>query len=224
MLHKTLNLEACQVKLAGDNATFAGYASVFGGVDSYGDTIVKGAYESTLRKHGKPKMFVQHDAHALPVGKWTTVKEDDHGLFVEGEFTPGMARADEVRAALKHGTVDGLSIGYYLNSNDFDETENGRVIRKVSKLVEVSIVTFPADGAARVDLDSVKSSIEAVGSIREFERLLRDAGGFDAASAKTLLAKARELFAQRDAGDDDAGKTADELAALAVHPLIRKYR
>lgn len=224
MLHKTLNLEACQVKLAGDSATFAGYASVFGGVDSYGDTIVKGAYESTLKKHGKPKMFVQHDSWSLPVGKWTTVKEDDHGLFVEGEFTPGMARADEVRAALKHGTVDGLSIGYYLNSNDFDETENGRVIRKVSKLVEVSIVTFPADGAARVDAASVKSAIEAVESIREFERLLRDAGGFDAASAKTLLAKARELFAQRDAGDDGAGKTADELAALAVHPLIRKYR
>lgn len=226
LIKKTLALADCEIKLDGASGVFAGYASVFGSVDSYGDTILPGAYKRTLKQNGMPKMFLQHDAYGLPIGKWTDAREDDKGLFVEGELTLGMSRADDTYAALKHGTIDGLSVGYYLRANDYVAREDGgRDIKHISKLVEVSVVTFPADGAARIDLASVKSAIEEVDSIREFERLLRDAGGFDTASAKTLLAKARELFAQRDAGDETgAGNTADELAALAIHPLIRRYR
>ena len=142
--HKSLPLSDCQIKLDDSGGgRFVGYASVFGGVDSYGDTIIKGAYAYTLREHGKPKMFVNHDSFALPVGKWLTANEDDHGLLVEGELTPGMAQASDAHAALKHGTVDGLSIGYRLRKGDWEDTENGgRIIRKVSHVSEVSIVTF----------------------------------------------------------------------------------
>ncbi len=217
LLQKTLKLDDCQIKAEGDGATFAGYASVFGGVDSYGDTILKGAYEHTLRKHGKPKMFVQHDSYSLPVGKWTTVKEDDKGLWVEGEFTPGMARAEEARAALKHGTVDGLSIGYMLKAEDFEHMDDGtRIIKRVSRLAEVSIVTFPADGAARVDLDSVKTEgLEQITSIKDFEYFLRDAGGMSRELAKAVVSRAKVVL-QREAGTDLAEKQAieDRLARL----------
>jgi hypothetical protein len=54
LIRKTLSLSSVDLKMEGDSGRFTGYASVFGGVDSYGDTIVKGAYESTLRNHGKP--------------------------------------------------------------------------------------------------------------------------------------------------------------------------
>jgi HK97 family phage prohead protease len=211
LLQKTLKLDDCQIKAEGDGATFAGYASVFGGVDSVGDTILKGAYEHTLRKHGKPKMFVQHDSYSLPVGKWTTVKEDDKGLWVEGEFTPGMARAEEARAALKHGTVDGLSIGYMLKAEDFEHMDDGtRIIKRVSRLAEVSIVTFPADGAARVDLDSVKSEgLEQITSIKDFEYFLRDAGGMSRELAKAVVSRAKVVL-QREAGTDLAEKQAIE--------------
>jgi HK97 family phage prohead protease len=117
-----------------------------------------------------PKMLVQHDSRSLPIGKWISAKEDDHGLLVEGEFTPGMARAEETRAALRHGTVDGLSIGYVLQKGDYEETPEGRLIRRVSRLVEISVVTFPADSAARVNLASIKSEeleqVERIETIR----------------------------------------------------------
>ena len=80
-IHKTLNLEDVSLKFDGETGVFSGYASVFGGVDSYGDTIIKGAFEATLR-NGKPKMFFNHDWNSLPVGKWTKAKEDDKGLWV----------------------------------------------------------------------------------------------------------------------------------------------
>jgi len=76
MLHKTLSLSDAAVKFSDDGAaTFSGYASVFGGVDSYGDTIIRGAYDYTLRTHGKPKMFVNHDSMGLPIGKWAVVNK-----------------------------------------------------------------------------------------------------------------------------------------------------
>src|SRR4249919_1987050 len=181
LLRKTLSLTDVDLKVEGEAGTFTGYASVFGGVDSYGDTIIKGAFESTLRNNGKPKMFFNHE-WTMPIGKWVSVKEDDHGLLVKGELTPGLALSADVRAAMKHGTLDGLSIGGYLKKGDYEDTEGGRVIRKWSNLMEISPVAFPADSAARVDGSSVKSeladAIEEIESVRDFERFLRDAGSF----------------------------------------------
>lgn len=154
LIRKMLKLDDVSLKMEGETGKFSGYASVFGGVDSYGDTIIKGAFESTLR-NGKPKMFFNHD-WAMPIGKWLKAKEDDHGLYVEGELTPDLSLSSDVRAAMKHGTLDGLSIGGVLKAGDYQETEKGRIIRKWSNLMEVSPVVFPADGAARIDLSSVK--------------------------------------------------------------------
>ncbi|MFC0677519.1 HK97 family phage prohead protease [Lysobacter korlensis] len=190
--------------------TFQGYASVFGGVDSYGDTIIKGAFASTLRNNGAPKMFFNHE-WTMPVGKWLTVKEDDHGLFVEGELTPGLGLAGDIRAAMKHGTLDGLSIGGYLKKGDYEETEGGRVIRRWSNLMEISPVAFPADASARVNLGSVKAAdstelaeaIEEIESVRDFERFLRDAGGLGKGAAVALVARAREVFAAGGSGAEN---------------------
>jgi uncharacterized protein len=207
LLRKTISLSDVSLKMDGDTGKFSGYASVFGGVDSYGDTIIKGAFEYSLKKNGKPKMFFNHQWD-MPIGKWTVAKEDDHGLFVEGELTPGLGLSADVRAAMQHGTLDGLSIGGFLKKGDFEDTEGGRVIRKWSNLMEVSPVVFPADGAARIDLSSVKGEefaaaleeeIAGLETLRDFECFLRDAGGLSKGAAKALTARAKEMFSRRDA-------------------------
>lgn len=213
MERKLLALDATEIKFSGSKAgTFEGYASVFGGVDSYGDTIVRGAFAKAIK--GKtPKMFFNHRSWELPVGKWTMMQEDEKGLHVAGEFTKGSPRADEVRAAMEHGTTDGLSIGFRMNAGDWENTEKVRVIKNVSDLVEVSIVTFPADSAARIDMDSVKSALEGVESLADFERFLRDAGGFSKSVATALVSKARSI-ARSESGAEEAAKQAEELRKL----------
>lgn len=210
MQRKTLSLSECEIKLAGDTARFSGYASTFGGVDQGGDTILKGAYAETLAEHGLPKMHLQHEYYDLPIGKWVSATEDDKGLLVEGEFTPGMTRAAETRAALKHGTVDGLSIGYMLKPGDYEETKTGRVIRSVSMLKEISIVTYPMDLAARVDLGSVKSEIDELQTIRDFEAFLREAGGLSKSVVSALTNRVKYILRGELAEDTEAEK------ALAV--------
>lgn len=224
LLRKTLSLSEVELKLQGDTGTFAGYASVFGGVDSYGDTIIKGAFESTLRNNGKPKMFFNHE-WGMPIGKWLVAKEDDKGLYVEGELTPGVALSADVRAAMKHGTLDGLSIGGYIKAGDYDETENGRVIRRWANLMEISPVVFPADGAARVDLSSVKhgdlaEAIADIQTIRDFERFLRDAGGLSKGAAVALVARVKTVLGIE--GDPDPKAAAEAKALQEIHDRIQR--
>ncbi|MDD3757696.1 MAG: HK97 family phage prohead protease [Advenella sp.] len=210
LLHKTLKLSEVELKADSEAGKFSGYASVFGGVDSYGDTILPGAFKETLAA-GVPKMFFNHE-WGMPIGKYTVLKEDDRGLYVEGEFTPGLALATDVHAAMRHGTLDGLSIGGYLSSKDYEVKDGNRIIHKWSRLMEISPVVFPADNSARIE--SVKSeeltaAIEQLETIRDFERLLRDAGGFSKGAAAALAARVKSMFARRDAGlNDDEAKLA----------------
>ena len=215
MEHKSIALESAKLEIKADGAGFVGYASTFGNVDSYGDTIVKGAYLKTLATHGLPRMFFNHDSYAVPIGKWIKAEEDNYGLLMTGEFTPENKLAQEVKAALKHGTVDSMSIGYSLTKGGYDDSESGRTIKEVSRLAEVSIVTFPADKFARVDLSSVKSyaeEIQTMETIKEFELFLRDAGRFSKGAAQALTARAKVLFGLREAGDGD--KEAKEMAEI----------
>lgn len=199
LVRKTLKLDDVALKADGDTGRFSGYASVFGGVDSYGDTIVKGAFERSLKKYGKPKMFFGHKWDTLPIGKWLVAKEDDHGLYVEGELTLASSMGRDVYASLKHGTLDGLSIGGFLAKGDYDETETGRIVRHWSVLKEISPVTFQSDGAATIDLASVKGqdlaeAIAEIESIRDLEHLLRDAGGFSKGAATALVARVKAVL------------------------------
>lgn len=214
MEHKTLSLSDCEIKLAADTGKFEGYASTFNNVDSYGDTILPGAYKDTLSANGLPKMFILHRSYELPIGKWLDASEDSKGLYVKGELTPGLSMANDVGAALKHGTLDGLSIGYALRKADYqpsDKLEGGRIIKKVSLLSEISPVTFPADSFARIDLASVKSDLQSIETVKEFENYLREAGKFSRDHAKMLVAQAKSIFGQRDAGNKVDANTIETL-------------
>jgi len=222
LLHKTLSLSNVELKLEGTTGTFEGYACVFGGVDSVGDTILKGAFESTLRNNGKPKMFWNHDWN-MPIGKWSVAKEDDKGLFVKGELTPGLSLAEDVGAALAHGTLDGLSIGGMIKQGDYDQTDSGRVIRKWANLMEVSPVVWPADNAARIDMSSVKGDalalIEGLETVRDIESFLRDAGGLTKGATVALIARAKEIFGVQG---EPAAKTAEAKALEVIAERVQR--
>lgn len=212
LLRKNLSLSDVKLTKGEGAGRYKGYASVFGGVDSYGDTIVKGAFESTLRSNGKPKLFFDH-VWDMPIGRIDVAKEDDHGLLIEWEMTPGMSKASDVQAALEHGTLDGLSIGGYLKKGDYDETDSGRVIRRWSNLMEVSVVAFPADSSARVAKGAdFADAIAELGSLKEIERFLRDAGGFSKGASAALLARVKAVIGVE--GDPDAEGAAAKAALL----------
>ena len=205
---KTLTVESVEFKF--DEARkgfFSGYASKFNGVDSYGDTILPGAYAQTLENRQRPVLMKWN--HFGPViGKWTKATEDDHGLYVEGELTPGHSVAEDVYASMKHGAVTGLSIGYRIPPGGSAKEGKLRQLKRID-LVEISVVENPADLGAQIG--NVKSFLDEADSLKEIESLLREAAGFTRADACALVSRIKSLaHGERDA---EAKRLADELAA-----------
>lgn len=215
---KRLSLEESGLKFqAGARAvTLAGYASTWSAApDSKGDVVERGAFANTIKAwkgQGRwPRMLLDHQGP--PIGKWLDLREDDRGLFVEGELTPGHSIAADVAASLKHGAIDGLSIGYRASSYDVDRKSGVRRLLSVH-LGEVSIVGNPANEGARIT--SVKGG--DIRTLREYETFLRDHGW--SRSEAELIAKSgfAGLLDAREspAGQSSDGAARDEQAAVAA--------
>lgn len=196
---------------------FAGYASKFNGTDAYGDTIAPGAYVKTLDSRRSP-IQLRWNHRGPVIGKWLTAIEDEKGLYVEGELTPGHSVADDVYASLKHGSVTGLSIGYRVPEGGAEKMEDGRRLLKSIDLVEISVVESPADLDAQIA--SVKSALDEAESLKEIESLLRDAGGFSRADACALVARIKSL-AQSDSVPEKRMSIGAYLAMQAALTSIR---
>ena len=211
---KNISLDSVQFKFADDKpGVFSGYASVFNGVDSYGDTIMPGAYKGTLEGRDRP-IQLRWNHWGPVIGKWLSIEEDEIGLKVTGELTPGHSVADDAYALLKHGAVTGMSIGYRVKSAmDFPE-ENRRELKEI-ELIEISIVENPADNAAQIS--GVKSAINDAESLKEIESILRDVGRFSRADATALVARIKSLTH----GERDAKKDTSELV-LAIQAATQK--
>ena len=200
MLRKLLTVDKIDVKFAGTTGEFEGYASVFNGVDSYGDTIVPGAYKKTLKNRQRP-VRMRWNHWGPVIGKWMNIEEDEKGLKVSGQLTPGHSVASDVAASMKHGAVDGLSIGYYIVT---DGMKDGVRQLKEIELIEISVVEEPADRSALIT--DVKSAFEAADSMKQIESLLRDVGGFSQLEAKTLVSRVKSLVHRDDVSTENETK------------------
>ncbi len=120
---------------------FAGYAAVFDRVDRGGDVVRAGAFAAALKRGGGTvPLLWQHQA-GRPIGRVNYLREDGRGLRVIGRVV------DQAAAALlRAGAVSGLSFGYRVRE------AKGAKPRELTdlELVEVSLVTFPMQPAARV--------------------------------------------------------------------------
>lgn len=194
-----------------DAMSFEGHGAVFGNVDSYGDIIEPGAFSAYLSdvqsgKQNWPAMLLQHGGYGMtaedmmPIGIFTSLAEDGKGLKLTGKLAD-IARARDAYTLMKmqpRPAIDGLSIGYIAKEwEPRSKPDDPRRRLKRIDVVEISLVTFPANGKARVD--SVKSDH----SIRDAEKALRDAG-FSRTEAKAILAKGFTSMPQRDVEDFSA--------------------
>lgn len=148
------------IKTLNEDGTFEAYGSIFGNVDSYGDIVDKGAFTKTLADRGnKVRLLWQHDS-TKPIGKFTSLSEDDMGLKCVGSLNLNVQQGKEAYEHLKHGDIEGMSIGF-IPLKDYRDAQDTS-IKHLSevKLYEVSLVTFPANEEANVT--SVRSAFETL--------------------------------------------------------------
>ncbi|OHV97046.1 HK97 family phage prohead protease [Janthinobacterium lividum] len=197
---------ALQIKAAGTDGSVEGYGSVFGVRDNYDDVIVAGAFQASLAAHRAagtmPAMLWQHDA-TEPIGIWTEIVEDAKGLRMKGMLALDTARGKEAYALLKMGALNGLSIGFM--SKKWSYEGDLRILAEVD-LWEVSMVTFPANEAARIT--SVKSA-DDMSAPKDAERILREAG-FSKSDATAFVSRVMRMGEERR---DSANSTAKAMGA-----------
>jgi HK97 family phage prohead protease len=213
MERKDNPLAQCQIKNLDDKTgEFEGYASVFNSTDAVNDTILPGAFKQSISET-MPKMFVNHDHRQVPVGDWLEMREDDYGLYAVGRIDMNHKDGPTTYSALKRRAMDGLSIGFRMTKDDYEWKENndGRVIKNMS-LFETSIVSYPAEGLARIS--AVKGLIEAVDDLKSLEAILRDEG-FSRAAAIALISRVKQLT--RCDSEDELRKTISEYEEQIKH-------
>lgn len=134
------------IKSEGGGFIISGYASVYDIADQDNDIIVKGAFTNLENKN--VKLLWQHN-HEKPLGVIQTIFEDNYGLKVEATINSKIESGFEAIELIKQGAVNALSVGFNIISSYFNEGGQ-RVITEVD-LIEVSIVTFPANTEAQIN-------------------------------------------------------------------------
>jgi HK97 family phage prohead protease len=122
--------------------------------DRYGDIIdQKGWVLDNYKKN--PVVLLNHDSNQLPIGKGNVYLRDDK-LVIDVEFDSEDERAKEVERKAKKGFMNAVSVGFRpLESKSRSELpsdnkyygQRGMYYSK-AELLEVSIVTIPANGEA----------------------------------------------------------------------------
>lgn len=204
-----------EIKAVNQDGLFSGYASVFEEIDSYRDIVKRGAFEKTLAdtesKGRAVPILWQHDA-SKPIGVYTSLKEDERGLYVEGQLNMDVQQAREALSLLRQKALSGISIGYNSVRYDTDVKSGVRRLYEL-KLFEASLVTFPACDSARVtDVKTILADGN-LPSLPEFEDFLCEAG-FSRSQAKAIAGNGLTKLIRREVGSEEDEAIQRALAIL----------
>lgn len=169
---KKQNPESEDVKASDDSKiTFVASSS---NIDRYGDVInQKGWSLDNYKKN--PVVLLNHDSNQLPIGKGNVYLRNDQ-LVIDVQFDTEDTRAKEVKRKAEKGYMNAVSVGFRpiesmaradLEKDHPHYGQRGMYYTK-QELLEVSIVTIPANGEATMlknmkmeMLEEIKSYIDS---------------------------------------------------------------
>jgi len=216
---KHLPIEACNLKFDDDEWKVTGYATVFNSFDKVGDRIMPGAFTKSLERNEKIAMHLEHLRWITP-GKWDSARQDEKGLFIEGHLTRGHSVAADLRASMRHGTIGGLSQGFHVPDGASEKNEKGgRDIHEIN-LIEVSFTANPAEPKATIE--SFKSELDNIQTIRDMESFLRDTGNFSRSMTTALIGRVKALC-QSESEQERNEKMRELEAAMQLKDIYNRY-
>jgi HK97 family phage prohead protease len=126
----------------------------------------KGAFTDSLTNDDQRALWSHDTSQVLGRTKNGTLKlfEDDIGLRFELDL-PNTTRGKDAFETIKRGDIDGVSFGFQMQKQEWDESDKDNVLRSVIKarLFEISPVAFPAYPDSQVsarDYDPYKSYVD----------------------------------------------------------------
>lgn len=166
----------------------SGYAAVFNQITDIGgyfrERILPGAFADAIGRDDVV-FLINHDG--LPLARTRsgtlTLREDDHGLFMEAVLEATDPDVATITPKMKRGDLDKMSFAFSMRGGvqTWDESIDPplRSIEKVGGLHDVSVVTTPA-------YDGTEIGMRSLGEHREAARRAKN---FDAAQTRLRLKK-----------------------------------
>ena len=145
------------------------------------EVIRKGAFDDC--DFSDVRLLVNHDFNGIALARsrrnnksdkpnTMQLSVDDAGVHISADLdTENNEQARAVYSAISRGDMDGMSFCFYVEEDGQRWTkENGverREILKVSKVIEVSVVNFPAYSGTNIDARSLDSDKRALENARQ---------------------------------------------------------
>lgn len=166
--HITVN--QWEMRESGDGMSFSGYAAVFNSeselLGSFRETIAPGAFGKSLRSRNNVRMLLNHNPEKVlgsTRAKTLRLSEDSTGLLAEADLPPTTVGRD-LSISMQRGDIDSMSFGFTVprGGDKWNEDGSRRELREV-RLIEVSVVTFPAYPQTSAQVRSVDVLADATG-------------------------------------------------------------
>lgn len=190
------------IKSLDDAGHIEGLLSGFDNVDSYNDTVRRGAFSQSLSQRSTPLPMLLHHDMKRPIGAWKEWSETSDGLYVKGSLVLSTQDGGEAYALAQAGALTGLSIGYWVKEAKRNPKTGGNDLLQLH-LVEGSLVTVPANPKTWV------TAVKSIVGPRDIAEILQDAG-LSSRKAKAAAGAAWKAINQSD-NDEQADA---ELAAI----------
>jgi HK97 family phage prohead protease len=146
---------------------FQAYASVFGNEDSYGDVVVRGAFDADLKRweaSGSPIPLLFGHNMSDPdynIGHIVKATEDDHGLLVTAQLDLENPKAVQTYRLLKGKRINQMSFAYdVIDGGAVTQDEKSHYELRELKVYEVSVVPIGAN--QETEVLAVKAAVEAI--------------------------------------------------------------
>lgn len=152
--HKVFVPDGLTFKQNSGAGQIKGYCATYGNLDRQGDIIAPGAFDKSLPVFLRDGFIaLSHDPHRLPIAIPVDAKSDDFGVMLTADFhsTPEAQDARTVaQERIAKGKSVAFSIGYAIPPGGSEYTNDGTRLLKEIDLMEVSLVTIPANPMAQV--------------------------------------------------------------------------
>jgi HK97 family phage prohead protease len=156
----------------------AGIAST-SSVDRMGHKVMAKAFDESIRKKGFAgpagvQLLIGHDWNKVG-GRIKKLETVDEKLLLEGQLYMDVSYVKDMYTVLKQNGGLNFSVGFALDEFEFNDTEKDDdpwLIVKKGDLMEVSIVTFPAQQDAMMTFIKQADSELELDTVTDFEKAL----------------------------------------------------
>lgn len=140
--HAKLQLSSITKFVGGGKRTIRGLANS-GLIDRVGDIVEPKGGRWTL-----PVPLLWQHKPDQPIGWVRQIEARSDGLWITAELAEGIGKADEAWKMIEAGLVDSYSIGF--QGEEWEPLPSGGKRFKTWSLLEISVVTIPADARAKI--------------------------------------------------------------------------